>query len=119
MSITTLLMLMLIVSYCVYVLIMLFHIQLTHRPENCWARDEHEGKASELVAWLEDTKGSRGVSVQSAFVAPNEHTFYPIVEADTFEDVTALLGPPLLQDHEADIVSVTTFGEVMGTLDVE
>ena len=98
---------------------MLFHVSLTHSPENCWAREEHEGKASELVARMEDADGSQGVDVQSSFVAPNEHTFSLMVEADTFEDLTSLLGPPLLQDHEADVVPVTTFGAALDTLDVE
>jgi hypothetical protein len=98
---------------------MLFHVRLTHSPENCWARDEHEGKASELVARMEDAEESFGVSVRSAFVAPNEHTFYLVVESDTFEGLTSLLGPPLLQDHEADVVPVTTFGAALSALDVE
>ena len=98
---------------------MLFHVRLTHSPEHCWAREEHEGKASELVARMEDTDESLGVTVRSAYVAPNEHTFYLFVEADTFEGLTALLGPPLLQDHEADVVPVATFGEVMDALEVE
>ena len=98
---------------------MLFHVRLTHSPENCWARDENEGKASDLVERMEDAQESLDVNVHSAFVAPNEHTFYLLVEADAFENLTALLGPPLLQDHEADVVPVTTFGEALDTLDVE
>lgn len=98
---------------------MLFHVRLTHSPDNCWARDENEGKASELVARMEDSEESLGVSVRSAFIAPNEHTFYLTVESDSFEEVTALLGPPLLQDHDADVVPVTTFAEALDTLEVE
>jgi hypothetical protein len=67
---------------------------------------------------LEDTDGSNGVDVGSSPIAPNEHAFYLIVEADTFEDLTALLGPPLLQDHSADVVPVTTLGEALDRLDV-
>lgn len=98
---------------------MLFHVRLTHTPENCWARDEHEGKASDLVSRMENAQETLGVSVHSAFVAPNEHTFYLVVESDSFEGLTALLGPPLLQDHDADVVPVTTFGEALETLGVE
>lgn len=97
---------------------MLFHVRLTHSPEHCWARKEQEGKASEFVARMEDADESLDVSVQSAYIAPNEHTFYLLVEADTFEGLTELLGPPLLQDHEADVVPVETFGNVLDTLDV-
>ena len=98
---------------------MQFHVRLTHSPENCWARDEQEGKANELVERFEDAEETFGVTVYSAHVAPNEHTFYFLVESDTFEGVTGLFGPPALQDHDADIVPVTTFGGAMDALDVE
>ena len=98
---------------------MLFHIRLTHSPGNCWARDENEGKGSEFIERMEDATESLDVTVQSAHVAPNEHTFYLMAEANSFASLTALLGPPLLQDHEADVVPVETFGDVMDTLDVE
>ncbi len=98
---------------------MLFHVRLTHSPENCWAREENEGKPTELVSRIEDADGSSGVSVRSAALAPNEHTFFLMVEADTVEDLTALLGPPILQDHQADVVPVTTIGGALDTLDLE
>ena len=98
---------------------MKFHVTLTHSPENCWAREEQEGKASDLVERFEDAEETFGVSVESAYLAPNEHTFYFLVESDTFEGITGLFGPPALQDHEADVVPVTTFGGAMDTLDVE
>lgn len=98
---------------------MLFHVRLTHRPENCWARDENEGKPTEMVARIEDTDESSGVNVRSAALAPNEHTFFLMVEADTVEGLTALLGPPILRDHEADVVPVTAIGNALNTLDLE
>jgi hypothetical protein len=97
---------------------MLFHVRLTHSPENCWAREEHEGKPTELVSRIEDSESS-DVSVRSATLAPNEHTFFLLVEADSVEGLTALLGPPVLQDHQADLVPVTTIGNALDTLDVE
>lgn len=98
---------------------MLFHVRLTHSPDNCWARDEHQGKASELVDRLESAPESFGVTVRSAHVAPNEHTFFLLLEADSFEGVTGLLGPPLLQDHQADITPVTTFAAALDATGVE
>lgn len=97
---------------------MLFHVRLTHSPENCWAREEHEGKPTELVSRIEDSESS-DVSVRSATLAPNEHTFFLLVEADSVEGLTALLGPPILQDHQADVVPVTTIGNALDTLDVK
>ena len=92
---------------------------LTHSPDNCWARNEHEGKASEMVDRLENAEESFNVSVHGAYVAPNEHTFYFVLEADSFEAVTQLLGPPVLQDHTAEIVPVTSFTGAMEAVDVE
>lgn len=68
---------------------------------------------------MEDATESLGVTVQSAFVGPNEHLFYLMVKSDMFEELTSLVGPPILQDYEADMVPVTTLGEALDTLDVE
>jgi len=98
---------------------MLFHVQLTHSPENCWGRDEHEGKAVEFVARIRNAEESHGVSVHSAMVAPVEHTFYLLFEADTYEELTDLLSGASLEDHEADVVPVMTLGGAMETLELE
>jgi hypothetical protein len=37
---------MVILSLVVYVVTMVIHRRLTHSPQNCWARTEHEKKAS-------------------------------------------------------------------------
>ncbi|AHG05218.1 hypothetical protein HALDL1_06975 [Halobacterium sp. DL1] len=98
---------------------MLFHVRLTHSPENCWARDEQEGKAHDLLERVENPPDSVEARIRNAFVAPNEHTFYFVVESPTFEGLTALLGPPLLEDHEADVVPVTTLSGALDTLEIE
>lgn len=98
---------------------MKFVAKLTHSADNCWARDEHGGKVTQLVERLDGAEESLGVSVLGAYVAPNEHTFYFVLESDSFESVTSLLGPPLLQDHTADVVPVTTFGDATAAIGVE
>jgi len=98
---------------------MMFHVQLTHSPENCWGRDEHEGKAEEFVARIENDEEAHGVSVHSAVVAPVEHTFYLLVESDTYEGLTSLLTGSIGQDHEADVVPVMSLRGAMKTLDLE
>jgi hypothetical protein len=96
----------------------MFHVQLTHSPENCWAREEHEGKAEEFVARIENAEESYSVSVQSAVVAPPEHTFYLVVESDSFEALTGFLGEPVVQDHDADVVPVTTLRGALDSLEL-
>jgi len=74
------------------------------------------------MSWFHGWKTPRHPSAwtsKAPHVAPNEHTFYLTVESDTMDGLTELLGPPVLQDYEADVVPVTTFGEVMDTFDVE
>jgi hypothetical protein len=98
---------------------MLFHVRLTHSPENCWGRDEHEGKAAEFVARMDNAEESHDVSVHSAMVAPIEHTFYLLVESDSYEGLSGLLSGSIGQDHEADVVPVTTFSGAMEALELE
>ncbi|WP_410765927.1 hypothetical protein [Haloferax sp. DFSO60] len=98
---------------------MQFIVRLTHSPDNCWARPEHKGKASELHDRLETAEESFGVTVHNAFVAPNEHTFYLVLEAESFEGIVGLLSPPILQDHEADVIPVTSIAGGMEATGVE
>ena len=98
---------------------MMFHVRLTHSPENCWGRDEHGGKAEELVTRIADAEGSHGVSVHSAMVSPVEHTFYLLVESDTYESLAGLLSGSIGQDHEANVVPVMTLRGAMKTLELE
>mgnify|MGYP006294089045 CR=1 FL=1 len=68
---------------------------------------------------MQDAEAANGVTVQSAFLAPNEYTFYLMTESDTLDGLTALRGPPLSEDHEADVVPVAMFGETLDTLEIE
>lgn len=88
---------------------MLFVATLTHSPDNCWARSENEQKAEEWIQGMESKAEETGVELQGAYVTPNEHTFYFIVEADEFGAVTEFLGPPLLYDHDAHVAPVLSF----------
>jgi hypothetical protein len=50
-------------------------------------------------------------TIHGSYVAPNEHVCYFLLESDSFDGVTELLGPPFRQDHGADIVPETTVGD--------
>ena len=97
----------------------MFHLQMTHSPESCWGREEHEGKAEQFVERIETAEESHSVTVHSAMVAPIEHTFYLLVESDTYENLTEFLQGPIGQDHEADVVPVTTLHGAMDALGLE
>ncbi|MFC4438962.1 DUF3303 domain-containing protein [Halostagnicola sp. GCM10023398] len=90
---------------------MLFVVTMHHSADNCWARSENEEKAEEWVDGMGEKAEEEGVAVRGAYVTPNEHAFYFVLESDTFEAVTAFLGPPLLQDHEAHVAPVMPLGD--------
>ena len=96
---------------------MMFMVTLAHTPDNCWARAENLEKAQEWVESMDQRADDAGVTVHGSFVAPNEHLFYFFLEAEEFIAVSEFLGPPLLQDHDADIVPVNSFGEVDAMLE--
>lgn len=92
---------------------MKFIATLEHSPDNCWAREENEEKALELVPELENRAAEHDVELYGAYATPSEHTFYFVLGADTFEAVTGFLGPPILEDHEGHIAPVLTLGEAV------
>lgn len=85
---------------------MLFIVTLTHSPENCWMRGENRETGREWVATMDERATKHGVELHGAYVTPNEHTFHLVVEAPELAAVTAFLGPPLLTDHEGDVMPV-------------
>lgn len=93
---------------------MLFVATLVHSPEQCFGRKEY---AAEGKRWTEEMKNSAkklGVKIHGAYVAPNEHTFFLILESDDFKAVSEFLGPPILTHHSARIFPVITFEEAFG-----
>jgi hypothetical protein len=95
---------------------MLFVATLTHSPDNCWGRPENETKAREWIASMDERADEADVGLHGAYATPNEHRFYFVLEADDFAAVTAFLGPPALQDHDADIAPVVSFEEAAATV---
>lgn len=95
---------------------MLFIATLSHDPENCWVREENEAMARDWIANLDDRAADHGVDLRGAYVTPNEHRFYIVVEADAFEEVTRFLGPPFAQDHDGRVAPVLELKEGMPTV---
>ncbi|MEY7848733.1 DUF3303 domain-containing protein [Natrarchaeobius sp. A-rgal3] len=90
---------------------MLFVVTAHHSADNCWARSENEEKGEGWVDGMDETAEEAGVELHGAYVTPNEHAFYFVLEADSFEAVTSFLGPPFLQDHEAHVAPVMPLGD--------
>lgn len=98
---------------------MQFIVTLTHSPDDCWARPENEDVADEWIEGMDANAEEAGIQLRGAYATPNEHTFYFVVEADTFEAVTEFLGPPLLQDHDGHVAPVVDLAAAGDVLDVE
>ena len=90
---------------------MRFIATLTHSPDACWTRTEQRQKAREWIGGIDDRAAEHDIELVGAYVTPTEHTFYIIVEADDYEDVTKFLGPPLLHDHDGHIAPILTLKE--------
>ncbi|MFQ5552289.1 MAG: DUF3303 family protein [Thermoplasmata archaeon] len=85
---------------------MRFVATLTHPPEQCFARKEF---LEEYKTWLGTMPGvakDLGVRVEGAFVSPNEHTFYFVLEADSANAVAEFLGPPMLTHNRGQVSPV-------------
>jgi len=87
---------------------MKFVATLTHPPEHCLARDGYRKEYDSWVGNLEKSAKKLGVKIDGAFVSPNEHTFYFVLESDSMDGVTQLLGPPILTHNSGRISAVIT-----------
>lgn len=91
--------------------------QLTHSPELCFGRPEHKDKAQELMAFLvnmENHAKDAGVTLRGFYLNSNEHTFYFILEADTYLNISKFLGAePILTHHTARITPVVTLEQTL------
>ncbi len=91
--------------------------QLTHSPELCFGRPEHKEAGKQLMEFLQNieqhTKDTR-VTLHGFYLNSNEHTFYFIVEADTYAKISMFLGVnPVLTHHTAKITPVVTLEETL------
>ena len=96
---------------------MIFIAQLTHTPELCFGRPEHKEMAKVLMEFLENMgkyEKEAGVKKLGFYVNSNEHTFYFILESDSYLNVSNFLSiDPLLTHHTAKITPVSTLEETL------
>jgi hypothetical protein len=89
---------------------MLFHLKHVHTHENCFAHKPDVLKA--LGAHFKSAQ-EKGIHVHSLHVAPWEHTWYGIVEAESAEALEKFMDP-LLELGKAKITPVT---DVLATIE--
>jgi len=49
--------------------------------------------------------------LHGAYVSPNEHTFYFVLEADNFNAISDFLRPPMLTHHNGKVSPIMTVEE--------
>lgn len=91
--------------------------QLTHAPELCFGRPEHKAQGKELMEFMENIEryaADAAVTCHGFYLNSNEHTFYFILEADNFLNISKFLGvDPLLTHHTAKITPVVTLAQTL------
>ena len=93
---------------------MKFVITLVHPPEQCLARKEYVEEGRKWISEMKESADKLGIKIEGAYVTPNEHTFYFILESNDFKAVSTFLGPPILTHHTGKISPVVTFEEAYG-----
>ena len=96
---------------------MFFIAQLTHTPELCFGRPEHKEIAKVFMEFMENMEKyekEAGVKKLGFYLNANEHTFYFILESDSYLNVSKFLSvDPLLIHHTAKITPVVTLEETL------
>jgi hypothetical protein len=91
---------------------MLFHIEHIHTPELCPSDSPKTiEKTVSVVASDEHAKKS-GVKVLGRYIAPTEHRLFFIVEAESYEAITAFL-EPMMKMGTPRITPVSELGEAI------
>lgn len=93
---------------------MKFVITLTHTPEQCFGRKEYMEEFNQWIKQMRESAKKLGIKIEGAYITPNEHTFYFILECSDFKSVSNFLGPPMLTHHSARIAPIIDLEEATG-----
>jgi hypothetical protein len=90
---------------------MMFVVTLVHSPEMCLAREEFH---AEFIAWydgMKDRAKKHDILIHGAYVCPNEHTFYFVLESGDAKNIAAFFDGIMLTNHTGRISPVITLTE--------
>jgi hypothetical protein len=90
---------------------MMFVATLIHPPELCLAREEFADEFKHWTREMDDLAENLGITVRGAYVCPNEHTFYFILDAKDLNAVTAFFSGIMLANNTGRISPVISLGE--------
>jgi hypothetical protein len=89
---------------------------LTHPPELCFGNKQYQKEGKDWIQNMKKSADKLNVKILGAYICPNEHTFYFILESDDYAAISQLLGPPMLTHHRAKISPVITVEQAFGLL---
>jgi hypothetical protein len=89
---------------------MLFHLTHTHTNETCFA---HKPEVLKALGAHFTSADEKGVHIRSLHVAPWEHTWYGVFEADSAEAIERFLDPML----ELGTAKITPVTDVLATIE--
>ena len=93
---------------------MIFVATLAHPSELCLANPSYKEERKTWIQNMRESSKKLGVTVHGAYVSPNEHTFYFVLESDNFKAVSDFLSPPMLTHNTARVSPVVTVEEGSG-----
>jgi hypothetical protein len=92
---------------------MLFMVSLEHTPEQCFGREEYKAEMKQWAAEMRNSAEKVGIKIEGAYVCPNEHIFYFILESDSLKAISEFLKPPMLTHHTGKITPIMTIEETI------
>lgn len=93
---------------------MIFVATLTHSPELCFGDPSYKEQGKKWIQNMRESAKKLGVTIHGAYVSPNEHTFYFVLESDSFGAISDFLSPPILTHHSGRVSPVITVEEAFG-----
>ncbi len=94
----------------------MYVVTLTHTPEECMARKEFAPEYRDWLPGMDALAQKLGVRVREACVCPNEHTFWFVLEAGDFADITSFLSGFWLTHHSGRVSPVISLREASDIL---
>ncbi|MEN6342243.1 MAG: hypothetical protein ABFC89_06745 [Methanospirillum sp.] len=90
---------------------MMFVVTLVHTPEMCLARKEFAPEFRRWFEGMDDLAKSLGIRVHDVYSCPTEHTFYFILEAGEYRDITTFFAGIMLSNHTGRVSPVISLRE--------
>ena len=77
----------------------MFVATLVHPPGLCLPREEFAPVYKQWANGMTDLAKNLGITIRGAYVCPNEHTFYFILDSEDLNSVTAFFSGIMLTNN--------------------